>query len=502
MAALGQRSMELGLKVGLWQTLADRIDPHSFETWYRPNLYVSGLRQAHTAPLFLPKPAKAAYEPFITMLRANMRYAGALAIPLSLIDEQQYSSFQEASETTVYLQQPVAELLGIIALESLRNRCQVICLHERKLADDFRTTLGAFSILTYRPGHFETEADGDWLQADQYPPQSVVAASDDQLISLNGVWLCRDIDRQERVSPPASLSSREEQIITRAAERAKLLVALQRQELLPEEYDVDPSTVPWLSPDLIRAIHLFLAQTTSKVFLLPMQDLPWLQEQDMTDEESLALPGWQRKLGLDLESLAEDEQLQTLFHSFCLERGLGVVRPSALLTDRRTSRVATIPRAFYRLQMNHNFTFRQAAEVVPYLHELGISHCYTSPCLKARASSPHGYDIIDHAALNPELGSREEFEGLVAALDQHQMAQIIDVVPNHMGVGSDNRWWMDVLENGQASLYADFFDINWQPQEQELQNRVLLHSHGSIRGRRACDQQRPELRIRPGDIQT
>ena len=101
---------------------------------------------------------------------------------------------------------------------------------------------------------------------------------------------------------------------------------------------------------------------------------------------------------------------------------------------------------------------------MPYLAELGISHVYCSPYLRARPGSTHGYDIIDHNALNPELGSREDFDRFSHALQAHGMGQILDVVPNHMGVmGADNAWWMDVLENGEASSYAGFFDIDWQP---------------------------------------
>ena len=136
---------------------------------------------------------------------------------------------------------------------------------------------------------------------------------------------------------------------------------------------------------------------------------------------------------------------------------------------------ARIPLATYRLQFNRNFTFKQAAELVPYLAELGISHCYASPYLRARPGSMHGYDIIDHNVLNPEIGTVEDFDAFVGALRAHGMGQILDVVPNHMGVmGADNAWWLDVLENGQASTYAEFFDIDWEPLKDELQFKVLV----------------------------
>ncbi len=138
-------------------------------------------------------------------------------------------------------------------------------------------------------------------------------------------------------------------------------------------------------------------------------------------------------------------------------------------------RLDQIPTATYRLQFNPNFTFRDAATIVPYLSALGVSHCYASPYLRARAGSLHGYDIIDHNTLNPEIGTVEDYEHFVAELHRHGMRQILDIVPNHMGVmGSDNAWWLDVLENGEASEFAEFFDIDWDPIKDELQGKVLV----------------------------
>lgn len=140
-----------------------------------------------------------------------------------------------------------------------------------------------------------------------------------------------------------------------------------------------------------------------------------------------------------------------------------------------------IPLATYRLQLNREFTFEQATAIVPYLFSLGISHCYISPCLKARPGSMHGYDIVDHNSLNPEIGSPEDFDRFVSTLHEHGMGLILDIVPNHMGVmGSDNAWWLDVLENGEASVYAGYFDIDWHPLKEELHGKVLipvLHDH-------------------------
>ncbi len=131
------------------------------------------------------------------------------------------------------------------------------------------------------------------------------------------------------------------------------------------------------------------------------------------------------------------------------------------------------PVSTYRLQFNKDFTFDDAARLVPYFHELGVSHLYASPCFKARPGSLHGYDIIDHNSLNPEIGSEDDLARLVQLLHERGMGVIMDFVPNHMGL-SGNPLWLDVLENGPASAYAGFFDIEWQPVRPELHNKVLL----------------------------
>ncbi|MGB0909014.1 MAG: alpha-amylase family glycosyl hydrolase, partial [Nitrospirales bacterium] len=134
-----------------------------------------------------------------------------------------------------------------------------------------------------------------------------------------------------------------------------------------------------------------------------------------------------------------------------------------------------IPVSTYRLQFNQAFTFKDATELIPYLHNLGITDCYASPYLKALPGSTHGYDVIDPTTLNPELGEEHEYQQFVQALTEHGMGQIIDVVPNHMGIDrSANPWWQDVLENGPSSKHAKIFDIDWNPVKPELKNKVLL----------------------------
>jgi (1->4)-alpha-D-glucan 1-alpha-D-glucosylmutase len=149
------------------------------------------------------------------------------------------------------------------------------------------------------------------------------------------------------------------------------------------------------------------------------------------------------------------------------------MHPSPVMPD---THPPTWPESTYRLQFHSGFTFRDATEIVPYLRELGITHCYASPYLKARPGSTHGYDVIDHCTLNPEIGSEADYEAWLAAMREHGLSHVLDIVPNHVGVATnENVWWNNVLENGRDSKYAAYFDIAWNASpRRELRGKVLL----------------------------
>jgi len=156
--------------------------------------------------------------------------------------------------------------------------------------------------------------------------------------------------------------------------------------------------------------------------------------------------------------------------SECLDR---------LAANKRSAR----PLSTYRLQFNSGFRFEHARKLAGYLHALGVSHIYSSPILKARPGSMHGYDITDHNALNPEVGNEQDLQGLVRELKNYGMGQVLDFVPNHMAVDpGSNPWWWDVLANGRASEFAEFFDIDWNPLKPELHNKILLPTLGDQYG--------------------
>ncbi|MGD1074799.1 MAG: malto-oligosyltrehalose synthase, partial [Thermodesulfovibrionales bacterium] len=161
--------------------------------------------------------------------------------------------------------------------------------------------------------------------------------------------------------------------------------------------------------------------------------------------------------------------------------------------------VPRIPVATYRLQFNHGFGFSDAKKILQFLHELGITDLYASPYFRARKGSLHGYDIVDPNALNAEVGTQQEYDEFVSELHRHGMGQILDIVPNHMCIDSDNVWWMDVLENGPSSYDADLFDIDWTPAVRKLTNKILLPILGDQYGR-VLERQELQLAFEEGSF--
>ncbi|MCR4295884.1 MAG: alpha-amylase family glycosyl hydrolase, partial [Elusimicrobia bacterium] len=151
---------------------------------------------------------------------------------------------------------------------------------------------------------------------------------------------------------------------------------------------------------------------------------------------------------------------------------------------RSLARAPYIPSSAYRLQLNRRFTFARATELLGYFADLGVDALYCSPYFQAVPGSMHGYDCVDPTRLSADIGTEEEFASFCDGLKERGLGQILDIVPNHMGIaGNANAWWLDVLENGASSAFAHVFDIDWDPVKPELKNRVLLPVLGELYGK-------------------
>ncbi len=132
------------------------------------------------------------------------------------------------------------------------------------------------------------------------------------------------------------------------------------------------------------------------------------------------------------------------------------------------------PTSTYRLQLTDQFGFKEATALIPYLDALGVGALYLSPPFETAPGSTHGYDVVDQNVLRAALGGEAGFVELARQAKAHSLGLVIDFVPNHMGIDPLNVWWNDVLENGPSSMYASYFDIDWKPVKDELENRVLV----------------------------
>lgn len=491
LGAAGWRSLELGLGLGLYADLAVGVDKGGAETWMHRDLYALDTRigcppddfnhlgQDWGLPPWIPERLRdAAYQPYIRMLRANMRLAGALRVDHVMgLMRLFWVPPKKDARAGAYITYPLDDLLGILALESERNQCLVIGEDLGTVPDQVRHALADMGVLSYKLFYFERGDDGGYRPPDQFPRQSLVAASTHDLPTLAGFWQGADLDLRTRLNLYANDEQRAAQIVSRADDRARLLLALEREGLLPEGTGVHPVSVPEMTPALARAVLRYLARSPAMLSLVQAEDMLGETDQANLPGTVEQHPNWRRKLSLNIEEWADDPRLPALAEAMRAERGSSVHPPATLagIGGLAARRPVAAPRATYRFQFNSDFTFPMATALVPYLARLGVSHVYCSPYLKARPGSRHGYDIIDHGCLNPELGGEDDLAAFCAALADHGMGQILDVVPNHMGImGASNGWWLDVLENGPASPYAEYFDIDWQPVKPTLVGKVLV----------------------------
>ena len=477
-----EQARAIGMEVGLYADLAVSIDSAGAEAWSNQDCYVLGAtlgappdeinlngQNWGLPPLHPERLRDAAYLPFIELLRANMRHAGALRIDhvMGLARLFWIPRGRDGADGA-YVAYPFDDLLGVVALESHRNRCLVIGEDLGTVPDEVRAGLARTGVLSYRLLFFERAASGNFQAPADYPVDALVAASTHDLPTLAGYWEGYDLQLRQALALYPSEDVREAQIVGRAQDRARLVLALEHERLLPE--GLSAATPTPLGADALRAIQVYLARSPARVLIVQLEDVLGVREQTnlpgTTDEHH----NWRRKLPLDLERLPDDPRFVALAAAVAAERPLIRAR-----RRKRALPVASIPRATYRLQLHAGFTLADATALVPYLAQLGVSHVYCSPYLRARPGSTHGYDTVDHNALNPEIGSREDLERFVAALRARGMGHILDIVPNHVGVmGADSVWWLDVLENGPAAAHAGYFDIEWRPPDTDLAHKLLV----------------------------
>jgi (1->4)-alpha-D-glucan 1-alpha-D-glucosylmutase len=453
LATAAERARITGLGIGLYQDLAVGFDPDGADAWSMQDVLVPGWSIGAPPDAYnlngqdwglLPQnPGRLrglAYRPFLDMLRANMRHAGALRIDHVLgLKRLFWVPHGDRPAAGAYVRYPFDDLLGLVALESVRNRCLIVGEDLGTVPEGFRAALNDRGIFSYEVLYFARDSRGV-RPPRRWPKEALGAVSTHDLPPLQAFWTGADIDlRAELALYPDDAAVKRDRI-ERAAARRDLASAL-RSEGLAAAGDAAP----------VDAVHRFLARTASRLVMAQIEDLVGQVEPVNVPGTVTEHPNWRRKL---------PDMINHLFDDATVVQRLNVLR------EERPPPAAPelAPRATYRLQLHKGFTFRDAEAVLPYLRALGISHVYVSPILEAQAGSTHGYDTASFERLNPELGGAEGFAAFSQALRRLGLKLLVDFVPNHMGIGgTQNTWWLDVLEWGPGSPYAGTFDIDWAP---------------------------------------
>jgi (1->4)-alpha-D-glucan 1-alpha-D-glucosylmutase len=278
-----------------------------------------------------------------------------------------------------------------------------------------RATLARYEVLSYRLLYFERGEAGAFKSSAAYPRDALVAVSTHDLATLAGWWIGRDLRLRLELGLFPNEGVYEKQLIDRAQERVRLMLALQHAGLLPEGVVVEPTGSQALTPALAEAIHAFVAAAPSRVMMVQLEDVIGVTEQanmpGTTDEH----PNWKRKLPQTLEQIAASERLRSLATTLTRIRPRPQAAARAVAGSPGAAGQAVVPRATYRLQFHKGFGFDDAVKVLPYLARLGVSHVYCSPIQRARPGSTHGYDIVAHDQINPELGGAAGFERFTRA---------------------------------------------------------------------------------------
>ncbi|MET0530011.1 MAG: malto-oligosyltrehalose synthase [Microvirga sp.] len=449
-----------GLTIGLYRDLAVGADGGGSEIWATPERFAPGLAVGAPPdplgpqgqnwglppfnPLTLEEQGLAAFRDLVT---SNMRHAGAIRIDHAFQLQRLFLIPSGAPASRgAYVDYPFEAMLAVLRVESHRARCLVIAEDLGTAPNGFSDAIMNSGVLSYRVLPFERE-DAAFKNPDDYPRSAMAVITTHDLPTFIGWWRGLDIDLRQTLAifDPATANNER---LAREADKREFAKALAEQNLLPS------ADVPHAPP--LEAAVRYLARTTCALTALQIEDASGELNQPNMPGMDEGHPNWRRRLSNTLESIMAPNSLIARLSVALAQEGRDAL-------GRRNILAAPPPRATYRLQFHKDFTFDDAAEIVPYLASLGISHVYASPIQAASPGSTHGYDIVDHGTINPELGGEEGFRRFSDELKAHGLKLLLDIVPNHMGVGGQaNGWWLSVLEWGRHSPHAETFDIDWQ----------------------------------------
>ena len=450
-----------GMSVGLYRDLAVGSDRGGSEVWANPERFGNTLSIGAPPDLLAPQGQDWGLPPlnpivaeedglaaFRALVRANMRHAGAIRIDHAFQLKRLYLiPTGQGGGAGAYAEYPFDAMLAVLRLESHRARALVIAEDLGTGPEGFSDAIMRSGLLSYRVLSFERTAEGGFKRPDAYPKDAMSVITTHDLPTFVGWWRGLDSDLRQSLgiyTPEQAEHERADRVV----ERRRLTEALCEEKLLvsPEPPEVAPAD----------AVFGYLARTHSALNAIQYEDVLGALNQPNMPGTTEGHPNWRRKLDLDLDAIDAPGGPLPKVAAMVSAEGRGTRATASPLS-------APPPRATYRFQFHEGFTFDDAVAAIPYVAKLGISHVYASPIATARPGSTHGYDIVDHGVINPELGGEDGFYRLSDALKRHGLGLILDIVPNHMGVGgADNAWWLSMLEWGQLSPNAAAFDVDWE----------------------------------------
>jgi len=396
------RAHAAGMGIGLYRDLAVGADAGGSEIWANPERFAPGLSVGSPPDPFGPTGQNWGLPPFnplaleeqgLTAFRAlvsaNMRHAGAIRIDHAFQIQRLFlipSGLPAAGGA--YVDYPFDAMLAVLRLESNRAKSLVIAEDLGTGPEGFSDAIMASGILSYRVLWFEREADGAFKRPASYPRSALAVFTTHDLPTFRGWWRGLDIDLRQTLGVlDGETADRDRK--ARAEELHQFGEALVAEGLMPSP---EPPDEPPL-----EVMMRYLARTPSALVGLQIEDAAGELNQANLPGQDQAHPNWKRRLGTDLAAIVAPNGTLARLAAALSEEGRGPEPRSSALA-------APPPRATYRLQFHRDFTFDDALRIVPYLAQLGISHVYSSPVHTARPGSVHGYDIVDHARINPELG--------------------------------------------------------------------------------------------------
>lgn len=457
-----------GMAIGTYRDLAIGSDPWGAESWSQQRRIADGLEigappdalnpagQNWGFPVINPSSlSEAQLEPFIHLIRSNMKSAGALRIDhiLGLARLFVIPKGLPASQGT-YLSYPLKALTAVLVLESHRAQCLVIGEDLGTVPRGLRPWLALRGILSYRLLYFEQNSRGRPRRPEHYPNLSLSAVGNHDVAPFCGWWQGKDLELFDNLKLWPSTGLAQDARVKRRREKEALQAAFERSGLSGSSHSAPA-----------QAAYQWLARSDSALLMVQPEDALEIDEPVNVPGTNAVVPNWSRRRMPPWPQWFADPRWCQLITAVKEERGI-VAHPEQ----------KPAPTLIYRVQLSREFSFKSAARLSDYLSFLGVSDLYFSPVFQSVSCSLHGYDVTDSQKLDAGRGGEQAFYSLQKRLQDKAITYLLDFVPNHMAAHESNRWWFDLMQWGPRSPFAGYFDVDWSAESGKLLLPIIQRS--------------------------